>query len=396
MNSVLLHLCLVLLVIFICRVSAVIVSCPEKYGCDCNTTTIKCHSSDPPATTELDQKFFTDELPDFILPTTTHLIISGGNIPELFNNSFGVCAGDSSKSHRSLKEIVLRNNHITKIHGKAFHCVPNVVSLDLSLNNWTVSNINHAAIFSGVHKLKKLVLTDSMKDNYSGKRHMRRLSAVFKNSVLSDLEELYLGRNDLWTFTSDASSTLCQVTKNLRILDLHSNNLAKLVFDPCFGQLNNLHLINLRNNSFIGVTMRTMKMFDKLYENNQNFAVDFRDNQWDCDCNLVAFTKWLRTTKVTIRGKQNMTCHDGLNFGKYLFEIPSSDLICVAVAPAQTANAGVIVVSILLAIICCVVIGIVIIKRNSIMSTISGFKKSYFAKDTQFSYASVNNSNVDV
>ncbi|XP_033740514.1 trophoblast glycoprotein-like [Pecten maximus] len=394
MNSVHRFFCLVLVILF-GHGAAVKLRCFELDECYCNETTIKCHSNEPLATTRLNQEFF-QQLPDFILNTTTQVIVSGGNISELNKNSFGVCAGDSSKSHPSLKEIVLRNNNIHTIHGQAFHCVPNVVHLDLSLNSWVVSNVKHAAIFSGVQKLEKLELTDSMRDHYSGKRHMRRLSAVFNNSHLSALEELYLGKNDLWTFSSDASSTLCQVTKNLRILDLHSNNLAKLVFDSCFGQLKKIQLINLRNNSFIGVTRKTIEIFDQLYENNNNFIVDFRENQWDCDCNLVDFVKWVKTTKVTIRGKQNMTCHDGQNFGKYLWDIPPSDLVCVDVAVAQTANTGVIVISVLLAIICCVVIGVVIIKRDSIKAAYSGFKKSYFAKDVQFSYASVNNSNVDV
>ncbi|OWF52507.1 trophoblast glycoprotein-like [Mizuhopecten yessoensis] len=394
MNSALRHICLIL-VICVSRGSTIKVACPEYVECECNETTIRCHSSEPRDTTKLNQNFF-DELKDFIQPTTTHLTVSGGNITELMKNSFGSCSGDSSKSHPSLTDVVLRNNNIQKIHGQAFHCVPNVLRLDLSLNNWTVSNVNHAAIFSGIPSLEKLVLTDSMKDNYSGKRHLRRLSAVFNNSHLSALKDIYLGKNDLWTFTSDASSTLCRVTKNLRILDLHSNNLAKVVFDPCFGNLTNIQLINLRDNSFIGVTLNTVRMFDQLYKNNPIFTVDFRGNQWDCDCNLVDFVKWVKTTKVNIRGKQNMTCHDGQNMGKYLWDIPASELVCVARAPAQTANAGVVVVSILLVIICCVVVVVIILKRNSIKEAYTGFKKSYFAKDVQFSYASVNNSNVDV
>ncbi|XP_060085099.1 trophoblast glycoprotein-like [Ylistrum balloti] len=394
MNSILLHLCL-LLVSFVNRASAILVACPELEECNCNETSIHCHSSSPLETTRLDQTFFS-ELPDFIQDTTTHLTVSGGNITELFKNSFGKCAGDSSKSHPLLKSIVLRHNNIQKIHGQAFHCVPNVQYLDLSQNNWTVSNLNHTAIFSGIPNLKTLMLTDSMKDHYSGKRHMRRLSAVFNNSHLSALEEIYLGKNDLWTFTSDATSTLCQVTKSLRILDLHSNNLGTLVFDPCFGNLTKLQLINLRDNSFIKVSLNSIRMFDQLYKNNNRFTVDFRGNQWDCDCHLVEFTKWLRNTDVNIRGKQNMTCHDGQNLGKNLWDIPNSDLVCVAMASAQVANPGVIVVGILLAIIGCVVVGIAIMKRDAIKSAYLGLKKSYFAKDVQFSYASVNNSNVDV
>lgn len=367
-------------------------------ACNCTETTIRCHwdsAKHPGQKNPLDQNLF-DSLADFIQKTTTDFIITGGNFSDLNANMFGVCASSPDKSRRNMKSVILKNNNIQKIHGRAFHCVPNLKYLDLSKNNWTVSK-NHTRIFSGLPNLEKIYLTDSMKDQYSGQRHLRRLSAVFGNSNLTALQEIHLGKNDLWTFTSDASLTLCQTTKNLRILDLHSNNLAKVVFDPCFGKMTKMERLNLRDNSFVRMTVRTTRMFDQLYQNNNAFTVDLSGHQWDCDCHLVAFTKWIQETRVNIVGKQNMTCHNGgANFGKYLWEIPEGDLVCVATA--QPTNAGVIVISILVVIICCVIIVIGFLKREAIKSAFKGLKKTYFAKDisSQFSYASVNNSNLDV
>jgi len=162
-----------------------------------------------------------------------------------------------------------------------------------------------------------------------------------------------------------------------------------------------LYHIDLRNNAFSTMQTSTLKAFDVIVKKSRSenhLAVDLRENQWVCDCNLKDFTKWLKTTDVTVKFTKTMTCHDGKYLGKTLQAIEESDLVCAV--PEKPTNAGVAVVSVLFAVVSvlfaivgCAVLVVLFLKRDSLKTCFKvriaePFRRRYFAKSGNYSYSS--------
>lgn len=366
----------------------------QYHGCNCKNQTLTCHSANATGWETLFDQIKAGKVLD--VKNITEIKITGGSMPELPANIFGNCSDTPSKALTSLKRLTLRHMGIGFIHGRTFHCMPNLEYLDLSYNQWRVWNMNHTGYFKHFPQLKHLDLTDTLLDRNLTIVHLAHLSHIFNSSSFDNLEELRLGKNDLLTFHEDHIKSLCNAPK-LNSLDLQSNNLAKITLVATKNCLPALKKLNLRKNVFGNLDQSTLDVLDQLNART-SLTVDLRENPFDCDCHIKPFVSWMKTTKVTLKSKEEFVCHDGAHFNVHLVSVKDDSLICV---PPQTpSSAGVTVVIVLFVLIGVVVAGVMFWKREHMRKFCKRVTKPINTKlsnvSTSYGYSSVSKENLTV
>lgn len=244
------------------------------------------------------------------MPINTEVLIFTGNyILELPWNVFG-----SINNYSHLNVIDMSNNHILNIRGKSYHHVQNVQRLILNHNNLSISrdegefNHHHARVFSNFINLKELHLTNAFMENTSEKLS-EDLHDIFVNSNLTKITKLHLEQNEIVKFKD--RNVFCDLP-SLKDLHLGDNYLKEINFNLLC--LKNLRFLDLERNKFKYVKIKDMNLMNTLQNSlgrQTNLTVDFTFNPFVCDCNLSAFSDWIRGTNVTVRNKENLSCkHD--------------------------------------------------------------------------------------
>ena len=291
-------------------------TCPISFNrptCHCSATTINCMNS----------KFPNDMVLKNSIPlSVVSLTFTGNNLKELRPNLIGSCdASNNRPQHKKLTYLRLSNNNITLIHGKTFHCMPNLDTLILDDNDWEVDN--HAYVFSNLPKLRLLSLRNAFNETNSTAKYLDKFSQILGSSGISDLEVLHLENNEIYALTKAGVDSLCTVPK-LKKLYLNSNYLRSLELNgTCLKELEQLHLYNNSIPYLSDTFMETIDSLPKLS------VVNLSENPYRCDCRAKNFFKWLNQTKK-VPNKKLLGCAHGplKNIGKTILSLTESDFVC--------------------------------------------------------------------
>jgi Leucine-rich repeat (LRR) protein len=328
-------------------------------------------------------------LKEKITTDLTEIHITNGNFVELPANAFSDCASNTSAKLIKLTKLVLSNNNIGKIHGKTFHCMPNLQKLFLDRNKWEIQNdTHHTGYFNNLPNLVELDLTSTF--FVSSGLHIIRLRQVLYNSSFLKLETLRLGYNDM-QFVDDAFGKALCTMDSLKHVNLQGNSLFKLAFTHCFQKSKQLEKIDLSDNALATLDQRSMTVFDHIVSSNEkvNLTVNLLNQQWSCDCNIKPFRRWMDTTKVHLIGKEKYRCHDGANFNKTIFHLTDAEMVCNHEIDSSV-QAGVVVMIVLLVIIAVALIAAIVLYRGRLASLASGVRKS-LTRESHVQYSSVDN-----
>ncbi|XP_062605344.1 transforming growth factor beta activator LRRC33-like [Saccostrea cucullata] len=338
---------------------------------------------------DINQTFIDSILKNKITPGLKEIHIFNGNFKELPPNAFGDCASKHGVKLNSLTELVLSNNKITTIHGKTFHCMPNLQKLFLDNNRWEIhkDNKNHTGYFNNLPNLVELDLTSAF--FVAEGLHIIRFRQVLENSSFSKLETLRLGNNNM-QFVDDAFGKALCTMDSLKHVNLQLNSLFKLAFTHCFQMSKYLEKIDLSNNTLSTLDQRSMDVFDFIRESNENFTVNLLGQQWSCDCNIKEFRNWMQNTKVHLIGKDKYVCHDGANFNRRIIHLTDAEMVCNDPGVDSSVQAGVVVMIVLFVLIAVALIVVVVLYRSRLTSFARGVRKS-FARENHVQYSSVDN-----
>lgn len=338
---------------------------------------------------EADQAFINNVLKGLITPNLTEIHITNGSFNELPPNAFSNCSQQSSSKLTKLTKLVLSSNNITKIHGKTFHCMPNLEKLFLDNNNWEIHNDNHSGYFNNLPNLVELDLTSALVPVES--LHVKHLRYVFESTNFSKLETLRLGNNGIQYLDEELGKSLCNMDR-LKHVNFHGNSLGKLKLTNCFQKSKLLEKIDFSNNALTNVDQRTMNVLETIHSENPdvNLTVNLLNQQWSCDCAIKPFKDWMTTTKVHLMGMDKYRCHDGANFHKHIINLSDSEM-CRDRKVDSSIQAGVVVVIVLLVIIGLALVGVLIVYRSRLTSLALGVRKSLM-RNRHAQYSSVDNS----
>ncbi len=292
------------------------------------------------------------------IPTTVKTVKFSGNIfKELPSNLFGTCTG--THKYNDLKVLDLSGNEIHTIHGKTFHCMPNVETLILDENDWFVDK--HTLVFSNLVNLQELSLQKAFAEDYNETiTHITKLKWVFKDSKLYTLNVLHLERNDLFIFEADIFCDL----KSLKKLYLDSNFLALPSFD--YG---NEHC--MREITTIGLTNNLMSEINKelrtFLNKRKNVKVDFSNNPFSCNCDFPPSHDWLLANRVKVFNVSGICCNSPSELKNQLvIDVPVQQMVCKPVDMDSRLRASYIIIGVTLTIVGVLFVVIMYLNRNKV------------------------------
>lgn len=198
--------------------------------------------------------------------------------------------------------------------GKTYHHVQQVERLILNHNNLSISakeedeNYLHPRIFSNFLNLKSLHLTNAFAD-YSSPELSQNLHEIFSNSNLTQLMKLHLEQNEISSFKDQ--NVFCSLPQ-LQDLHLGDNALKELNFN--LSCIKNLRFLDLERNRFEFLRKHDINILKKLEQQHvvrtsNQLIFDFNMNPLTCDCTIYPFINWLRSTNITVREKERLTCY---------------------------------------------------------------------------------------
>ncbi|XP_045197864.2 trophoblast glycoprotein-like [Mercenaria mercenaria] len=336
-------------------------------NCICTDTNVTCHN-------EVKLKHDITKLFHYIKDDVIDITITGCNLKELPQNTFGSCRQDTSLVLHKLKKVDLSNNSISTIHGKSFHCAPKLETLILSNNAWQVDRgPNKTGYFTSIESLKHLDLTNTFEEVWDGYLHITKLARVFNETDMTSLETLKLGYNEFFSFSVSAANSFCQLT-SLKTLDLSHNNLEDPSLPTKPDCLENLEKLDF---SYNRMTVLPQEFMDKL-ENLHNLTeVKLDNNPYSCDCGLIQTWKWLNATKVTILNKKELKCASGYHSSYTNIPILSlslSDLKCEMLGPPSN-TAVKVVTGIIFAVVGLTLIAFLVVHREKVKLVCKKWKK---------------------
>ncbi|XP_063404602.1 trophoblast glycoprotein-like [Mytilus trossulus] len=242
-------------------------------------------------------------------------------------------------------------------------------------------------------------LSDALHDEIDSKVHITHIRLLFLESQFTKLEVLALDNNKLSVFDEDTANTMCTFTA-LKRLNLAHNILQSLNFyhKRCLTHLEYLDLSYNSISTFEAYSNHNGLLFslDQI-QKKSSLSVNFFGNEFACDCQLREFHDWLKRPEVHVIKKQNLTCHDGLFFNRFIVSVQSAEFICLSgdsSSNRSSSNATVDVLVTRLALIAIFLSVIAYIKRETIQHVVSSFKRQPTVKKQLLSnYLSENNEN---
>lgn len=336
--------------------------CSDLPGkCVCNQTSVACDG-------EQAQK-----IPDAVLAAIANrrehletVSLTDYDLQELPLNVLGSCQQGTSKQYPYLVSLDLSRNRITSIHGQTFHCMPELITLNLSHNQWFVNGTTHTGVFSNLYALTTLDLTNSFHEMLNGTIHIINFPK-FLSPDMDVLRTLKLGSNEFWKFPKSAGDALCQL-RSLEELDLSANQLMDTGFFELSNCMDKIKSIDLSNNRFTSLSKTTRQTFEDLHKHPEIFL---DNNKWNCDCHITDFRNWLKTTQVDIRNKKNFKCQDGYpttNVGELVLDIDASKLKCPVPKTRGDLKAFYVVMGIIFALTAVIVMAAAYVKRAALKS----------------------------
>ena len=166
-------------------------------------------------------------------------------------------------------------------------------------------------------------------------------SSIFVNCSMEKLEYLHLGKNDLgWVGPSVCNNgpgenlAFIKPVYNLKILDLHENNLGGRIpedvflnitklknidlsfndiakFNLTIDHLFDLEALNLSRNDLRCLEENTYTALEHIQKNKQDQSrvrIDLSNNPLVCNCSCLPFYNWLARTEVEIVGMATYQC----------------------------------------------------------------------------------------
>lgn len=265
----------------------------------------------------------------------------GNHITTFDSNVFG-----ENIDLSELQIIDMSNNGIKEIKGKAFHHVPSVERLILNHNNITISNqydanYHHRRVFSNFYNLKELHLTNAFADN-TDSALADDLHDIFVNSNLTKLYKLHLEQNEIKSFKDE--NVFCDLP-DIHDIYLGDNNIPGLIFNiKC---LKKLRYLDLERNNITKFPQKDLDAFDKLAQpyRNDNLLLELGGNPFRCDEAVKNLYNWLLTTKVVIRNKEYLECHQAKYGSRHIINLKNlAESKHAKISQAITVLLGVLVV----------------------------------------------------
>lgn len=257
------------------------------------------------------------------------IIMTGNNFDEIPINFLANCSKGTNtykRSYLSLTMLDFSNNNINLIHGKSFHCIQNLEILYLNDNNLD-HYAQNARMFSDLEQLQELHLRNSFNfDKWS--KNGTSLSKVFGDSGMQKLKILHLENNYFGSIVSDVFSHL----RSLEQLYLSYNYIQNpFISASCYledGQKITcpLRSIYLSNNSITYVSEKFIAELDKMLP---HIVVDFSNNLFWCDCNLIPFYNWMKNASriALLANQDHYRCSGPPDLsGQYIADLPAESL----------------------------------------------------------------------
>ncbi|RZC41756.1 LRR 8 domain containing protein, partial [Asbolus verrucosus] len=347
---------LILTLMSLCRANVYQCRSKRLRGCICGKIYYDSQSMFVVNCTNLafDNTKMLQELPE----ETQMLIFTGNHIPVLEMNVFG-----DEVDLSELKVVDMSNNGIREIKGKAFHHVPSVERLILNHNNISISNeddgnFHHPRVFSNFYNLKELHLTNAFADN-TGAALANDLHDIFVNSNLTKLYKLHLEQNEIKYFKDE--NVFCDLP-DIHDIYLGNNNIPSLNFNiRC---LKKLRYLDLEQNNITQFSQRDLDSFDSLTE--PHLVLEIRGNPFRCDQAIKTLYNWLVTTKVEVRNKNYLECHQAKYGNKYIVNLTN----LAAAKHAKVSQAITVLLVILVIILITLLSAFVYLKRDKVKTRI--------------------------
>ena len=353
-------------------------SCPpELLGCQCNSTSVVCVDTD-----------FTNATFFLSIPHTVESVrVTGNNLTDLPANLFGACARNTTgRKYSTLKYLDLSSNGIQKIHGKTFHCLPQLETLILRDNNWKMLDANHTGVFESLSSLRVLNLDSALAKWSSPNKpsHLIRLPFVL-NKTSTTLEDLNLANNEIITLTNESTDMLCNL-QSLKRLNLSNNYLTEVRMEPCPYNLIQLDLSYNKITflgSFLTLLNQSMPNITDLWLGNNNYM---------CNCYLIEFYEWLKANKHRVKDVENVICADSYKDkyrGLQVLSLAVTDLKCEPIPNMQPLETSYIVMWLGFAFISCTALIVAYLNRAAIKRVFKRCVAPYITPRTHYSYASI-------
>ena len=338
--------------------------------CVCTVKHVECHGEH-----WIDNNIV--KLYPYIKDYAENITITGSNFTELSKNVFGSCQGEPQLVLNQLKYLDFSHNNIHTIHGKTFHCMPNLHTLILAHNEWQLERKqNHSGFFTSIPQLRYLDLTNAFEEIWNGSYHIPKLVDVFSVTNLTQLEHLGLALNEFMVFGPGVADTLCKMPM-LKSLNLSDNWIKKPVLRDC---MKNLEVLDLSNNSMPIIPEDLRNLIDT---SSKLIEVRLDQNPFKCDCGFIETYRWLRSTSAPVN-KEEIRCDSGYHSsykGKTVISLTESDLQC-QVIPKPNSKTASVVIGLIFAIIACTIIAFLYINRNKVQYLLGNCKK----KTLKFSF----------
>ncbi|KAM4796207.1 trophoblast glycoprotein-like [Rhinophrynus dorsalis] len=315
LNSNKLHCFLLFKLVALLVLINVAISCPMTCQCFAKTGLVQCHF------------LSLQEIPGEIPQWVQNLSVIGNNItvlrPAAFWNN-GTCLGN-------LTTLILRNNSIQAIEALAFQDLPNLNTLDLSLN--LLNSVSDDA-FLGHTELQVLKLNHALQ----GPAQTLLIHSQWINN-LRHLRRLEMAGNALQSFPSMVLSL-----ENLQELNIRNNAINKIDDDT----ISTLY------------SQRTLKIY-------------LSPNPIVCDCKIIKMYHWLRNSSQALDAN-NLKCSAPSNFnGTEVTSLKRDDLKC---KNEDLETASYVFFGIVLALIGVIFLMVLYLNRRGIKRWLNNFREA--------------------
>jgi len=241
------------------------------------------------------------------LPIETQVLIFNGNYIDLVpNNVFG-----QVEEHLNLKVIDFSNNHINEITGKAFHLVSSVEVLILNHNNLQISGErSHPRLLTNFDNLKEIHLTNAFSELVDSEYYLEDLADIFMQANDEErdpksIRKIHLEQNEIWRIKDNL---FCgQNLPDLEELYLGNNQLQKL--DLNFECIEKLHFLDLSYNKIKRLSEKDLDRIGRNFDDTKK--IDLTGNPYVCDCYLRPLFDWLSNKTTYLNRKNQMRCYTG-------------------------------------------------------------------------------------